>query len=311
MREEAMFRPARVITTILLVAAGLAVLPAPALPQSSTGQRLFDSPEAAAKALVAAVRADDDKALIEIFGPRHADLIVSAGRVHRENRARFIKAVDEYRFLRHEADGRITVLVGYEAWAFPIPLVKEASRWRFDTDAGREEFLNRRVGANELATIETLRAYVDAQRLYASKPRDGSNVRQFARKVRSTPGKQDGLYWDADPAKGEEPSPVGPLIDEARGRRPGDPYNGYYFKILTRQGPAAAAGPYNYVINGRMIGGFAMVAYPADYARSGVKTFIINHYGVVYERDLGPNTAKIATAITEYNPDGAWKPVED
>lgn len=306
-----MFRRSRVITTILLVAAGLAVLPAPVLPQSSTGQRLFDSPEAAAKALVAAVKADDDKALIEIFGSKHADLIVSAGQGHRENRARFIKAVDEYRFLRYDDDRRITLLVGYEAWAFPIPLVKEGSRWRFDTDAGREEFLNRRVGANELATIETLRAYVDAQRQYASKPRDGSAVRQFAQKVRSTPGKKDGLYWDADPAKGEEASPVGPLIADARGRRPGDPYNGYYFKILTRQGPAAPAGPYNYIINNRMIAGFAMVAYPADYGGSGVKTFIVNHYGVVYERDLGANTAKIAASMTEYNPASSWKPVED
>lgn len=171
--------------------------------------------------------------------------------------------------------------------------------------------LNRFIGANELEAIDTLRAYADAQRQYASTPRDGTTVRQFARKIRSSPGKRDGLYWDADPAKGEESSPIGPLIRDASGRQPGDPYNGYYFKILTRQGSAAPAGRYDYVINGRMVAGFAMVAFPADYGKTGLKTFIVNHYGVVYERDLGPNTAKIAAAMTEYNPDPSWKEVGD
>jgi hypothetical protein len=226
-------------------------------------------------------------------------------------RARFAKMAEEYRVLRPEDDGSVKLVVGYEAWPFPIPLVKEGSGWRFDTEAGMQEVINRRVGENELAVIETLRAYVEAQRQYAAKPRDGTKVRQFAQKVRSSPGKKDGLYWDADPAKGEEASPVGPLIRHPGTRVPGTPYNGYYFKILTRQGPAAPAGRYNYVINGRMVAGFAMVAFPADYGRTGIKTFIINHYGVVYEKDLGPKTANIAAAMTEYNPDVTWNEVSE
>lgn len=296
------------ITKVLLVAVWLALFTVPALAQSPTGQRVFDSPEAAVKALVAAVRADDDKALVEIFGAKHADLISSG---QREFRAKFVKAADEYQVLAREAGGYVTLVVGYEGWPFPIPLVRQGSGWRFDTEAGREELLSRRIGHNELAVIETLRAYVNAQRQYASRPRDGSNVRQFARQIRSTPGKKDGLYWDADQGKGEEASPFGPLIGDARGHRPGDPYHGYYFKILTRQGPAAPAGRYDYVINGRMIAGFAMVAFPAKYGLSGVKTFIVNHYGVVYEKDLGANTAKVAAATPEYNPDRSWEPVEE
>ncbi|MBZ0159017.1 MAG: DUF2950 domain-containing protein [bacterium] len=283
-----------------------------AIAQTADGQRRFDLPEAAVKALIEAARTNDEQALIEIFGAKHRDLIGTVDKARdRENRTRFAESADEYRLLRPEDDGRVTLVVGYQAWPFPIPLVKEGSAWRFDTDAGWEELLNRRIGANELAVIETLRAYVEAQRQYASTPRDGTKVRQFAQKIRSSPGKHDGLYWEADPAKGEEPSPIGPLIRDASGRQPGDPYNGYYFKIVTRQGSAAPAGRYDYVINGRMIAGFAMVAFPADYGRTGVKTFIVNHYGVVYERDLGPNTAKIAAAMTEYNPDPSWKEVGD
>lgn len=280
-------------------------------PRAALAQRVFPTPEAAANAVVAAARADDDAAMIDVFGAKHADLIVGEARVRRDNRAKFLKAVGEYRLLRDDGNGRTTLVVGYDAWPFPIPLVKDGAGWRFDTDAGREEILNRRIGANELAAIATLRAYVEAQRQYASIARDGSGVRQFAQKVRSAPGKRDGLYWDADPSKGEEVSPVGPLMDDARGHRLGDPYNGYYFRILRRQGAAAPAGRYSYVINGRMIAGYAMVAYPADYGRSGIKTFVVNHYGVVYEKDLGASTAKLGAAMTEYNPDASWKVVEE
>ena len=174
-----------------------------------------------------------------------------------------------------------------------------------------QEVVDRRVGENELAAIDTLRASVRAQRQYAIKPRDGTTVRQFARKIRSAPGRRDGLYWDADPAKGEEVSPAGPLIRDPGTRVPGTPYNGYYIRILTRQGRAAPAGRYNYVINGHMIAGFAMVAFPADYGRTGIKTFIVNHYGVVYEKDLGPKTSKTAAAMTEYNPDVTWYAVSE
>lgn len=307
-----MIRIEQMIARVLLIAVAFMFSAASATAQMSDGQRVFDSPEAAAKALVAAARANDEKALVEIFGAKHRDLVGTVDKARdRENRTRFAKAADEYRLLRPEDDGSMRLVVGYEARPFPTPLVKQGPTWRFDTDAGREELLNRFIGANELEAIDTLRAYVDAQRQYASKPRDGTKVRQFARKIRSSPGKKDGLYWDADPAKGEELSPIGPLMRDASGRQLGDPYNGYYFKILTCQGSAAPAGRYDYVINGRMVAGFAMVAFPVDYDKTGVKTFIVNHYGVVYERDLGPNTAKIAAAITEYNPDSSWKEVED
>jgi hypothetical protein len=305
-----MTRIQHMLAKVLFASAALALIATPVLAQTPDGQRLFDSPEAAAKALVAALRANDEKALVEIFGAKYRDLIGTVDKASdREDRAWFAKAADEYQLLRAEDDGSVTLLVGYGGWPFEIPLVKQESMWRFDTDAGWEELVNRRVGANELAAIEALRAYVDAQRQYASKPRDGTNVRQFAKKIRSSPGKRDGLYWDADSAKGEELSPVGPLIGDARRRQPGDPYNGYYFKILTRQGPAAPAGRYSYMINGHMIAGFAMVAFPADYGKTGIKAFIVNHYGVVYEKDLGPNTAKIAAAMTEYDPNSSWKEV--
>jgi Protein of unknown function (DUF2950) len=307
-----MIRIQSTIAKVVLVAV-VSVLPAGlGAAQAPGGQRVFDSPEAATKALIAAARADDEVALIEIFGPNHRDVFDTADKVRdRENRERFAKAADEYQLLRPEDDGSMRLVVGYDAWPFPIPLVKQGSSWRFDTDAGREELLNRRIGAYELAAIATLRGYVAAQRQYALKPRDGTNVRQFARKIRSAPEKKDGLYWDVDPMKGDEVSPFGPLIGDAGARVQGTPYNGYRFKILTRQGPAAPAGRYDYVINGRMIGGFAMVAFPAQYGITGVKTFIVNHYDVVYEKDLGPKTASIAAAITEYNPGPSWQPVQE
>lgn len=307
-----MIRHARMLVKVLLIAAALGWTTAPALTHALEGQRLFDSPETAAKALIAAAKANDEQTLVEIFGARYRGLIGTVDKARdRENRVRFARAAEEYQLLRHEEDGNVTLVVGYEAWPFPISLVKQGSAWRFDTEAGIEELVNRRIGDNELAAIESMRAYVDAQRQYASKPRDGTNVRQFARMIRSSPGKKDGLYWDADPTKGEELSPLGPLIGDAGGRKQGDPYNGYYFKILTRQGSDAPAGRYNYMINGHMIAGFAMVAFPADYGKTGIKSFIVNHYSVVYERDLGPSTAKIAAAITEYNPDAKWTEVKE
>lgn len=301
-----MMKTSRVITSTILAAAALAWSTTRAVAE----QRTFDTPEAGAKALIEATRADDTKALLDMVGPEHADLFETAGPEHRERFARFAKVADEYLVLRPDGDDRRTLVVGYGAWPFPIPLVKAGSTWRFDTTAGRDELLARRIGSNELAVIDTLHAYVIAQRQYAEQARDGSDVREFARKLRSSPGKHDGLYWDADPAKGEEPSPVGPLLADDE-RQSGEPYYGYRFKILTRQGPAAPASRYDYVINGHMIAGFAMVAYPAVPGLTGVKTFIVNHYDVVYEKDLGPSTPKTAAAMTAYDPDAAWTPVRD
>ena len=297
----------RALSSWLIMAATLA-----AFAQPAAAQRTFDTPEAAAKALVAAAKADDENLVVEIFGAKYRNLIVTSDKLQDSERlARFARSAAEYQLLRAEADGRITLVVGADAWPLPIPLVKSGAGWQFDAAAGAEEMINRRIGGNELAAIEALRFYGDAQRQYAAKPRDGTKVRQFAQLLRSSPGKKDGLYWDADPSKGEELSPFGPLIKDAASRQRGVPYNGYYFRILKKQGPAAPAGRYNYVINGRMIAGYALIAYPADYGDSGIKTFIVNHYGDVYEKDLGPETAQRAAAITEYNPDSTWTLVPD
>jgi hypothetical protein len=228
--------------------------------------------------------------------------------------------------LETKSDATATVYIGKEDWPFPIPLEKAAGgAWFFDTEAGKAEILARRIGANELATIKVCQAYVAAQRDYASKDRDGSEVLQYAQRLLSTPGPKDGLYWKAAPgagagaaAAGEEPSPFGPLVaqaalegyaeDQAIGA---EPFHGYYFRILTRQGAAPPAGRYDYVINGRMIAGFALVACPARYGASGVMTFVVSHQGKVYEKDLGPDTHRLVRGMKEYNPDSSWRVVKD
>ena len=269
--------------------------------------RAFATPDDAVKALTAALKANDDKALLEIFGERNKDLVITTDKAEStEYRQRMVKAIDQYLLLNKNADGSITLVVGSNGWPMPIPLVKDSAGWRFDTDKGADEIINRRIGRNELDAIEVMRAYPAAQRQFAAKPRDGSNVRSFARRILSTEGKQDGLYWTSDPAKGQEASPFGPLVADGTSRERSDPYHGYYFKILTGQGPSAPGGKFSYVINGRMIAGFALLAWPADYGSSGVKTFVVNHYGDVYEKDLGENTAATAKAMTEYNPDKTW-----
>jgi len=278
--------------------------------QTKDVQRTFDSPESAAEALITAAKANDQNALVEIFGAKHRRFIASADDPgNQKNRARFGQAAEEYLLLQREGQSKVMLVVGFDAWLFPIPLVREENGWRFETDTGVEEVLNRRIGANELAVIEIMRRYGELQQQYASKPRDGTKVRQFARKIQSSAGKRDGLYWHADPHKGEELSPIGPLVPDASSRQAGEPYNGYYFKILTGQGPAAPGGRYSYLINGRMVAGFALVAYPADYGNTGMKTFVVNHYGIVYEKDLGKNSAAVARSMTEYNPDSSWSEV--
>lgn len=265
--------------------------------------RVFETPMAAADALIDAAKTGENAPLVAIFGAKHKDVIgtVDAER-DRELRAKFAKAAMERRRFRFNDDGSVTMVVGFEAWPFPIPLVKADAGWRFDTDAGVEEIVKRRVGANELSAIATLRAYVQAQRAYAAEPRDGTEVRQFAQKVISSPGKKDGLYWPAK--EGEEPSPAGPEIKDSKTM-----HDGYHFKILTAQGAAAPAGRYSYLINGKLIAGFAMIAWPADYGKTGVMTLLVNHYGDVYEKDLGEKTATLAPAIGDYNPDKTWTKV--
>jgi hypothetical protein len=290
----------------VLLAAPLAAIAVP--PQT------FATPEAAVDALESALKADSEPQLLAIFGDAHKDAIVEPDRATATaNRARIVAAMQTLRVLKEPNPERRVLVIGDQAWPFPIPLVKSGDRWRFATEQGVEELINRRIGGNERNAIYVLRAYVDAQRAFSSKDRDGDGVLQYAQKLASSPGKRDGLYWPADAAKDEEQSPFGPLIAEAapylQGHVHGDPYRGYYFRILTQQGKDAPGGSYNYVINGRMIAGFAMIAYPARYGESGVMTFMVNHNGKVYERDLGPQTAKVAAAIKAFDTGPGWKPV--
>jgi hypothetical protein len=287
-----------------------------AMPVIATGaeQKTFATPDEAVAALLAALQADDDAALVAIFGDKHKTLIVTPDRAASSaNRAKAAAAIQTYRLLEETAKDRRVLLIGDQAWPLPIPLVRVGGRWRFATEEGEDELVNRRIGANERSAIKVLRAYLDAQKDYAASDRNGDGILQYAQRLGSTPGKHDGLYWPADAAKGEEASPFGPLVAESaaylKGRHSGDPYRGYHFRILTRQGKSAAGGAYSYVINGRMIAGFAMVAYPAQYGESGVMTFIVSHNGKVFEKDLGKNSAETGAKLTTFDPGAGWKEV--
>lgn len=281
---------------------------------SAAEPKTFATPEEAVAALTAALKADDDAALIAIFGDGHKDLVVTPDKAaNSANRAKAAAAIQTYSLLEDSGKDRKTLVIGDQAWPFPIPLVKTGDRWRFATEEGADELINRRIGANERNAIIVLNAYLDAQKEYASKDRNGDGVLQYAQKLASTSGKQDGLYWPADVSKGEEPSPFGPLIAEAaaylKGHKTGEAYRGYYFKILTRQGKNAPGGAYSYIINDRMIAGFAMVAYPAQYDQSGVMTFIVSHNGKVYQKNLGKNSTELGAKMTMFDPGPGWKEV--
>jgi hypothetical protein len=292
----------------------LAFLVAVPLVAVAAPQETFATPEAAVDALVAALKADSDSDMIAIFGDQHKDLILSSDRAATSAiRARILTAMETLRVLQEPSSDRRVLLIGNEAWPVPIPIVRAGDRWRFATEEGEDEIVNRRIGGNELNAIYVLRAYIDAQRTYAMQDRDGDGVLQYAQKLASAPSKHDGLYWPADAAKGDEESPFGPLIAESaaylKGHGAGDPYRGYHFRILTRQGKNAPGGAYNYVINGRMIAGFAMVAYPAEYGRSGVMTFIVSHNGKIYQKDLGKDSAGIGAKMSIFDPSTGWKVV--
>jgi hypothetical protein len=285
-----------------------------AVAHAATPQRAFKSPEEAATALVQAVKAGDRAAVLAIVGQSAAEWVSSGDPVaDRAANERFVQRYDEKHAISAAGDSKATLVIGNDDWPFAFPLVKTKAGWRFDTEAGKQELLARRVGGNELSVVNVLLAIVDAQREYASADRDASGVRQYAAKIASSPGKKDGLYW---PTKAGEPeSPLGPLVVRAaaEGYKKSEgprPYHGYYFKVLTRQGPNAKGGALDYLAKGKMIGGFAALAYPARYANSGVMTFIVNHDGVVYERDLGAETAKRVAAITSFDPGPGWKPVK-
>jgi len=292
----------------------LALMLAAPLGAAAAAQETFATPEAAVDALMAALKADSDPLMIALFGEEHRNLVVSSDRAATSaTRARILAAMQTLRVLREPGPDRRVLVIGDEAWPVPIPLVRTGDRWRFATEEGADEIVNRRIGGNERNAIHVLRAYLDAQRAYAAQDRDGDGVLQYAQKLASTPGKHDGLYWPADAAKGEESSPFGPLIAESagylKGHTAGDPYRGYHFRILTRQGKSAPGGAYSYVINGRMIAGFAMVAYPADYGNSGVMSFIVSHNGKVYQKDLGKGSADVGAKMSVFDPGAGWTEV--
>jgi hypothetical protein len=276
-------------------------------------QKTFATPEAAAQALIAAARAFDVPALKGILGPDGIDLVVTDDAVQDKNNATaFAQQAAEKTaiVLDPKSSKRATLITGVEDWPMPIPLVKSGETWRFDTKAGREEILFRRIGTNELYAIDVCHGYVEAQYEYASQKHDGSPVNQYAQRVVSTPGKQDGLAWKAP--DGSWQGPVGEGIAKviAEGYTDkNEPFHGYYFKVLKGQGPAAPMGEMDFVVKGVMLGGFALVASPANYRVSGVKTFIVSSTGVVYEKDLGPTTVDQFKAMNRYNPDKTWTPV--
>jgi hypothetical protein len=296
----------------------LAVL-MPALPGRlpAADEQTFGSPDEAVSALVAAATNHDTNALRAIFGPEGHELVSPDVVQATEEFKMFVQRLKEKTRLSTNSDFNFTLEVGADGWSFPIPLVKHGGQWFFDTAAGRPEILNRRIGMNELGAIDVCHAYVNAQREYAGQDRMGDGVLAYAQFLRSTPGTHDGLFWPAKP--GEELSPLGPLVAAAReegyhrtAKMLNDelaPYHGYYFKILTRQGKYAPGGKYDYLINGRMIAGFALVAWPAEWGNTGVMTFIVNQQGKVFQCSLGKKTAKIAPAMTRFDPDSQWTPV--
>jgi Protein of unknown function (DUF2950) len=281
---------------------------------SQGAERLFPTPEEAVAALVQAVQNGDRPTVAAIVGPEFAELIEGQGaEANAADRERFLEAARRATVLRPDGDDRRTLEVGLEAWPLPAPLVREAGGWRFDGAEGVEAVKDRIVGRNELEAIRVLRAYVDAQVAYASEDRDGDAVLAYAQRLASTPGAHDGLYWPV--AGAEEPSPFGPFLAAAgvqpESRDPVTPYYGYFFRIMTRQGDNAPGGAYDYIINGNMIAGFAMVAWPAIYGESGVMTFVVNQSGTVLERDMGSETDEIGPKMLTYNPDAGWLPVEE
>ncbi len=297
----------------LAICAAVLLASAPPAAAAPAAQKSFASPEEGTTALVEAVKANDQPALHAILGP-HGGRLISSGDAVADERSReaFLKAYADANKLVHDGDTHDTLVIGKDEWPMPIPLVKSQAGWRFDTRKGEKEILARRIGRNELAAIKVCLAIVDAEREYAALDPDGDGVLEYAPKFVSAPGKRDGLYWQTT---ADEPlSPLGPLLAAATKEgyarsvsRPLAPYHGYFYRILTRQGKDAPGGAYDYRVKGKMIGGFAMIAYPARYGASGVMSFLVNHDGVVYEKNLGKDTAAIASQIKAFDPDASWK----
>ncbi|MBZ5674169.1 MAG: DUF2950 domain-containing protein [Acidobacteriia bacterium] len=304
-----MIRPMTRSTLILTFAA----LSTAVLIGQQAAERSFATPQEAAQALVDAAGKNDTAALLKLFGPQSADIVQSGDPAEdKDRRAEFARRAHEKMTVQVEPanPNRAVIIAGNDDWPLPIPLVRtKAGQWHFDIARGRVEILARRVGRNELVAIDVCRGYVEAQMEYASRDRNGNGVLDYAQRIVSTPGKKNGLYSDGDPDS-LVPKAFGQAAAAIGGGKTAEPYHGYYFRILTSQGPDAPGGAQPYVVKGDMIGGFALIAYPAKYGDSGIKTFIVNHRGIVYEKDLGPATDTLAPRIARFNPDKTWQPVQ-
>jgi hypothetical protein len=304
------------LTLLALVGSGLSANLHAAEPNLAAAQRMFDSPDDAVKALQAATEAKDKTALQGIFGAEVRDLLTGDDVQDANNAQKFAALLAQGCVQVREGEDKVILEAGTNNWPLPIPLVRKDGNWRFDTAAGKEEIINRHIGKDELHAIGVCRAFVDAQKSYASANPTAAGVVDYAQKFKSTPGKKDGLYWAT--AENEPASPFGPLVAEAHaegyvnnnGSGP-HPFHGYYFRILTRQGAAAPGGKMEYLTHGHMSGGFALVAYPEHWDQSGIMTFIVAQDGKVFQRNLGEKTSRLAAAMKEYNPDSKWTPVED
>jgi len=320
-QQKSLFRMLRGVAGTLILSVTAAILFAWSMPiTEASEQRLFPSPEDAVKALAEAVKAKDEPLIDQIFGPSAKDLRSDDKVQDAAEYEEFAGHLAEKTNLAKENDAKVILQIGKENWPFPIPLIKKNGQWMFDTEAGKEEVLNRRIGENELTAILVCRTYVKAQREYTLTDWNGNGIFAYAQKLRSDPGKKNGLFWIAK--QGEKVSPLGELVAKARmeGYKKGEavfkeddssPFHGYYFKILKGQGKNAPGGKYNYIINGNMVGGFALVAFPSNWGKSGVMTFIVNQHGKVFQKNMGQKTIKIAREIISYNPDKTWTPVKE
>ena len=279
---------------------------APLAAAQQKGQKTFSSPSEASDALFNAAKNNDAQAMLDILGPDGKQLVSSGDETEdAHSRANFVKNYEEMHRLVKEPDGTVTLYIGAQNWPTPIPIVNQGSAWYFDTDAGKNEILYRRIGRNEMSAIRVCQELVAAQKEYYA------SHSEYAQKIHSDQGQHNGLYWQA--ASGEPQSPVGPLVAQAvdEGNNQPTPYRGYFYHILIRQGKNASGGAKKYISDGKMTGGFAFVAYPAEYRSSGVMTFIVNQDGVVYEKDLGDKTEDVAKSMKEFNPNSGWQKTED
>lgn len=311
------FTVAAAIILALVFIFNAAALCAAQGPADQNGQKFFNTPDEAVDSLILAVKNNDTKALTDIIGKQYIDLVETSDEIaDAADRQRFLELVAEKKSIKDLPDGCKELVVGNIDWPFPVTLIKEKDGWRFDSETGLEELLNRVIGQNEFNVIQICKVYAQAQREYAQADRMGNGIIEYAQKFKSSIGKKDGLYWPTDAGKGEKDSPLGPLVIDYQSyfdsskKGAADPFCGYYFKILTAQGPDAPGGAYNYIINGHMVSGFALAAFPARYGSTGIMTFIVNQQGKVYQKDLGQDTANIVKDMKKYNPDKTWSPEE-